>query len=763
MGVWHTGTSAIRRGSALRVGLAVAITLGLRSAAGATDLVSINIHGASGDAASSGVALNADGTIVAFYSDATDLVTSDTNQVRDVFVRDRSRSATERVSVNSDDVQANGPSHGAGSSPAISGTGDIVAFYSDATNLVQDDTNGHTDVFVRLRAEGSTERVSLSSTGEQSNGDSLNPSISSTGRFVAFQSDASNLVPDDTNGETDIFVRDRENGTTERVCGTIQGNGPSFLPSISADGNFVAFASSATNLVQGDTNNHIDIFVCDRRSGALERVSISSTGEQGNDDSVLPAIDAAGCVVVFKSTASNLVPDDINGVVDVFARDRSTGTTERISVSFTGGNANDESFPPSISYDGRFVAFGSAASNLVRSDVNLLPSVFVRDRLISQTFIVDLNDAGQQANGAAVDVPTSISGDATQIGYVSFASNLTDNDANRSADVFVSRNPTSPSEGGPIAGMLCCQCGEGSCVLPTNGVCPTDCSPVCNAVCTMTGDCESFTPGPSPSASPTGSPPAVTPTPSLSVTPSPAPSTASPTASRSASAIATLSRTPTPTQAGGTSTPTRSATGTATATGSATATGGTTATGSATVTRTATANATATSTAGATGSATASETPTATGTFVSTATATLAASATATAMTTATTTAMATATATPIPSSTATSMPPASTATATAMATATETPVVTVTATSGEMATATRTATATSSATATATGGTATPTATAATATPGRNKDNDTFSCAMAPHSRASSALVWLPVGVVALLAGRRRCRDYSK
>src|SRR5262249_40872443 len=158
-----------------------------------------------------------------------------------------------------------------------------------AFNLVPGDTNGLSDVFVRLRATGVTELVSLAMDGSQSNGPSLYPSISGDGNLVAFQSQATNLVPADTNDAADIFVRDRMHQTTERLCGSVQGNDFSITPAISADGNVVAFASAATNLAPNDTNRRIDIFVCDRRTATLELVSVSSAGVQGNGDSILPA------------------------------------------------------------------------------------------------------------------------------------------------------------------------------------------------------------------------------------------------------------------------------------------------------------------------------------------------------------------------------------------------------------------------------------------------------------------------------------------
>ena len=501
----------------------------------AVELVSISINGTSGNAASNGVAANSDGSVVAFYSDATDLIRGDTNQMRDVFVRDRSGQVTERVSVSSAGVPGNGPSHATGFPPAIDADGRIVAFYSDATNLVPDDTNGQSDVFVRVRNAATTQRVSLSTGGAQGNGPSLNPSISGDGELVAFQSQASNFVPNDNNGLADIFVRDRSRATTERVCGAIEPNGSSFAPSISANGRFVAFTSAATNLVPTvpDKNDHLDIFVCDRATGAIDIASVSSDGTQGNGDSILPAISEDGRFVAFKSIASNLVPNDLNNLVDVFVRDREGQITERVSESFFGGDSNDVSFPPSISYDGRFVAFGSAANNIVRADVNHLPSVFVRDRMFKLSLLVDVNARGEQANGGTPDVPPSVSGDGKQIGYVSFASNLVVvPDRNETSDVFIAGNPffcpggICPDDlvcqGGmcvpevvptPTLGPSdCCQCAGNTCAVPSSGACPAGCDPVQQAACLGTGSCATFTPsGATPTPTPTG--PTATPTP----------------------------------------------------------------------------------------------------------------------------------------------------------------------------------------------------------------------------------------------------------
>jgi len=224
------------------------------------------------------------------------------------------------------------------------------------------------------------QRVSVASGGTQGNGDSGCPSISADGRYVAFQSYASNLVPGDTNEVGDVFVHDRLTGQTTRVSvasdGT-EGNDYSRRPSISADGRYVAFASLASNLVPGDTNGTWDVFVHDRLTGQTTRVSVASGGAQGNSGSWCPSISADGRYVAFQSYASNLVPGDTNGVLDVFVHDRLTGQTTRVSVASDGTQGDSYSFGSSISADGRYVAFSSLASNLVPGDTNDKPDIFV--------------------------------------------------------------------------------------------------------------------------------------------------------------------------------------------------------------------------------------------------------------------------------------------------------------------------------------------------------------------------------------------------
>ncbi|MEG4405713.1 calcium-binding protein [Microcoleus sp. MON2_D5] len=343
-----------------------------------TTRVSVDAAGNPGNDISYDPSISADGRFVAFQSDATNLVPGDTNNSGDIFVRDLLTNTTTRVSVGSAGNQGNSLSRRS----SISGDGRFVAFASDATNLVPGDTNNSTDIFVRDLSTNTTTQVSASSSGDRGNNDSELPSISANGRFVAFRSFATNLVPGDTNNERDIFVRDLLTNTITLVSVSSNGdraNDSSSRCSISADGRFVAFSSDASNLVQGDTNNTTDIFVRDLSTNTTTRVSISSTGNQGNEDFYTPFISADGRFVTFSSEASNLVPGDTNDSEDIFVRDLSTNTTTRVSVSSTGNQGNSDSEFPSISANGQKVAFSSFAANLVPGDTNNGPDLFIAD------------------------------------------------------------------------------------------------------------------------------------------------------------------------------------------------------------------------------------------------------------------------------------------------------------------------------------------------------------------------------------------------
>src|SRR5260221_5843339 len=291
-----------------------------------------------------------------------------------------SAQVTQRVSVSSGGVQGNGQTGYYG--PTISPDGRYVAFDSESSNLVPGDTNGYSDIFVYDRVTGTTELVSIATGGAQGNSHSTAESISGDGRYVAFESVASNLVPGDTNGFFDVFVRDRQAGTTERVSVSTdgsQGDGDSLACSISSDGRYVAFFSRATTLIPADTNAVGDVFVHDRRTGMTERVSVASDGSQGNEVSGNNLISGDGRYVVFDSSASNLVDGDTNGTLDNFVRDLRSGTTELVSIAPDGTVGNGFSYSPAISADGRFVIFFSGASNLVPGDMGGVLNALVRD------------------------------------------------------------------------------------------------------------------------------------------------------------------------------------------------------------------------------------------------------------------------------------------------------------------------------------------------------------------------------------------------
>jgi Tol biopolymer transport system component len=403
----------------------------------ATTLVSVSSAGVQGNQNSTTPSLSADGRLVAFTSDATNLVAGDTNGASDIFLRDLSSGVTSRVSVSSAGAQGNAFSF----SPRVSADGKIVAFASQASNLVAGDTNGFIDVFVRDLANAQTSRVSVSSAGVQGDQPSFGPvGLSADGRFVAFASASTNLVAGDTNLQSDVFVRDRTANQTTRVSvatGGVQANGSSADPSMSADGRFVAFVSTASNLVAGDTNAGQDVFVRDRTAGQTTRVSVATGGAQANGESFVPSISADGRFVAFSSFASNLVPNDTNIQQDVFVRDRTTGQTTRVSVGPGGAQGNGFSDFPTISADGRLVAFISDASNLVPDDNNGVVDLFVFDRTTGRMTRVDVSSTGQEANERVI-ITSAISADDRFVVFDSAATNLVPNDANGElADVFL--------------------------------------------------------------------------------------------------------------------------------------------------------------------------------------------------------------------------------------------------------------------------------------------------------------------------------------
>ncbi len=341
---------------------------------------------------------------------------------------------TDRVSITTDGTEANNDSY----NTAVSGNGNFVTFESDASNLVAGDTNGVMDIFVRDLARGLTTRVSINSAGEQSNGLSTNSAVSADGRFVVFESNATNLVADDNNNTTDIFLHDRNTGTTERISSSSEFGETVFdshSPAISANGRYITYYSFANNLVAGDNNDSADIFVYDRIQAITERVSINNTGVEGNDASYFPQISTNGRYVSFASFADNLVPSDTNGRYDVFLYDRIAHSMEIISVTTAGEPADNHSFFSSVSSDGRYVAFESSAANLSANDFNRRSDIFLRDRLNQTTQRISLNSDGTGPIGASVS--PKINSDGNFVVFSSVVDLLIGTDTNSREDVYL--------------------------------------------------------------------------------------------------------------------------------------------------------------------------------------------------------------------------------------------------------------------------------------------------------------------------------------
>jgi hypothetical protein len=279
--------------------------------------------------------------------------------------------------------------------PSVSGDGRYIAFSSDATNLVPLDTNLNEDVFVYDSVTRTIERVSLTWQGQEARDDSDSPSISADGRYVAFRSRAWNMYPGGANlGQPvyQIYVHDRETQSTTRVTVPLDGGTPDFTSdrlAISADGDWIAFDSAATNLVPGDTNGHFDVFLYDRREASLARVSVAEDGGETDDDSQRPTLSADGGVVAFESRATNLVSSNrrLGFYTALYARDVARGTNELVSVplGFPYAAPNNGSHDPVLSGDGRFVAFWSYAQNLTEGVANTYAATFVRDRVAGTT------------------------------------------------------------------------------------------------------------------------------------------------------------------------------------------------------------------------------------------------------------------------------------------------------------------------------------------------------------------------------------------
>lgn len=386
---------------------------------------------AAGDVPVMRPSVSEDGRYVAFHSEQGFMVQGDTNGFSDVFVYDRVTDDLELIS-RGERYQGNG-----GSSFAdISADGRYVAFHSQATVLVDDDTNQAWDVFLHDRDTDSTVRVSETATGEAGNAASYFASVSDDGRYVAFHTEASNLSDDDNDSLADVYVKDLQTGAIELISvstGGDAGNGESHVPQISGDGRYVTFESSADDLVASDLNNKYDVFVYDRDTDTMERISVAADGFDTDDNSFLPQITSDGRYVAFESYATNVVAGDGNGVADVFVYDRTDDVMTRVSTSFNGTvEPDDRTLSVSISDDGQRIAYHSWAANLIGGDTNELVDVYL--------FTMG-DSAPERLSGGSTDadrpsVWPSISGDGTTVVFESLAANLVTEDTDLYWDVY---------------------------------------------------------------------------------------------------------------------------------------------------------------------------------------------------------------------------------------------------------------------------------------------------------------------------------------
>lgn len=381
------------------------------------------------------------GRYVAFMSSASNLVPADSNGAIDLFVRDRQTGSITRESVNSAGVQSAGCNAASGT-PSITPDGRYVVFSCSASDLVATDTNGNTDVFIRDRAIGATTLVSFRSTNSNScNGTSTNPTVTDDGRWVSYLSSCTNATVSDTNGATtDLFARDTISAVNYIV--SVDSSGAQLASattsgSVAGGGGYFVFASAGA-FAAGDTNGASDIYLRDFVGMTTARVSLSSGGgDPTGGASTTPLLSADAHFVVFASTATNIVVGDTNGVQDIFLRDILGGTNSRVSVDSSGVQGGALSQYPSVSADGRYVAFQSSATNLVGTDTNGLDDVFVRDVIGGTTTLVTRAVSGAQMTGAlsATSFP-SIAPDGSYVVFASAATNLITNDTNGVADVF---------------------------------------------------------------------------------------------------------------------------------------------------------------------------------------------------------------------------------------------------------------------------------------------------------------------------------------
>ncbi|MCZ6674745.1 MAG: hypothetical protein O7C75_17590, partial [Verrucomicrobia bacterium] len=409
-------------------------------------LISVASNGTPGDGSSGGPSISYCGDKIFFTSSSNNLSPDDLDFNSNLFVHDAQSGETSLV------IQA-------GSFPSTSADGRYVAFESSAS-LVPLDTNDVGDVFVTDTQTGETKRVSVASNGTETDEWSLLPSISADGRKVAFMSVATNLGSSEFYYILfqEVFVHDTETRETKQVSAAEDGtdsNGNNWNPDISADGRWVAFSSSATNLENAFPDINWDVYVKNLETGAIELVSKSTMNARGDDDSMDPSISSDGRFIAFETDAQSLQFDELpytkldrNGFRDIYVHDRQSGETNRVSIASDLTEGDGDSTDASISADGRYVAFKSEATNLVASDTNGLWDIFVHDRWTGQTKRANVAADGTEAKsefGTGLNTTSSISGDGRYVTFSSIATNLVAVDIGGNNQIFRAPNPFLPS------------------------------------------------------------------------------------------------------------------------------------------------------------------------------------------------------------------------------------------------------------------------------------------------------------------------------
>ena len=402
---------------------------------GFTSLISRSSEGTLANNSSYWPTISEDGRFIAFMSGANNLVEGDTqicyvnylNTCTDIFIYDRINHQTIIASKSSASINGNGNSN----YPSISGDGRFIAFVSESDNLVNNDTNGFADIFVHDVMTNQTTRVSVASDGTQANGASDDPSISSDGRYIAFLSYSSNLVNNNTNGTYNVFLHDMQTHETTLISIRDDGAGMSGdMPTISSTGNFVVYRS------QYPFGYLQSIYLHNTQTGETIRVSKSYTGGVPNGDSAWPSISANGDYVAYVSSASDIVDWDTNGYKDVFVYDKSRDETYLITIGYDGSTSNGDSYSAAISSDGTSIALYSVANNLVPNEKNNREDIFVVDGTTGFTQIASIASDGTLGNGHSYALP-SISGSGRYVAFMSEASNLVSGDSNGFVDIFV--------------------------------------------------------------------------------------------------------------------------------------------------------------------------------------------------------------------------------------------------------------------------------------------------------------------------------------